>query len=258
MSELETNNELELNSIGNFLNQDILSRAIEHASCIISRTEELERDLFSLPFCIQNLDWINFCNNNDNISVAGANFEKEVCEDQIVLYETKSVEGKSRLIISDPNHQIPNLENPDLSEIYTKSDKQINNKGLIINQMKSNMGFIAYIPFLTGKKIVGIYIRSNGHNQFYYVGTFRTDISIPNISIDSNIVPRSVRGNLTETDKVIISNASPRFRNQLSGFYYVKDAIQYINSLMSNTIDPSYLCKLMILNKNLSFPSTPE
>ncbi len=117
---------------------------------------------------------------------------------------------------------------------------------------------VAYLSFLPGKKIIGLSIKTDNINQFYYVGSFGTNIIIPNISIDQNLMPRSLGSVLTETDKIIISNASSRFRNQVSDWYYLKDALIYFNSLLTQTVDPSYINKLMILNKVLSFSSGTE
>ena len=114
------------------------------------------------------------------------------------------------------------------------------------------MGLIVYIPFSPGKKIIGLYIKRESAYQFYYVGIFKTETSVPNISINRDLAIRSTRSLLTETDRVLISNASTRFRNKVSDWYYLGDALQYVNNLLHRTIDPSYINKLMTLNKTLS------
>jgi len=89
--------------------------------------------------------------------------------------------------------------------------------------------------------------------QFYYVGIFKPNTSVPNISINADIVPRSLSDTLTDTDQVIISNTSTRFRNKLSSWVTLSDVLSYINNIIYETVDPSYISKLMILNKSLSF-----
>lgn len=244
---------LPLNSIGNVLGVEILNQSIQHAEAIVNRAEEIENELFSLPMRIQNLNWKQFCDINANFKLAGTNFEKELSPDQVILFDDKTIKDNTRIMISHPDHQIPNIEHPDNSQIYVKNDKNvINAKGFILDQRRGNMGLTSYIPFLPGKKVIGLYVRRSSVNQFYYVGIFKTETSVPNISIDRDIITRNTRDVLTDTDKVVVSNASSRFRNQVQNWYYLKDALDYFNRLLFQTIDPSYINKLMVLNKTLS------
>lgn len=254
----DTNNALPQNSIGDALGVNILNQSIQHAESVISRTEIIENELFSLPLHIQNLNWRQFCAVNCQLKLVGSNFEKELCEEQVILSETTTFADRTRLIISHPNHQIPNIEGADHSRFYTKNDKQPNNKGFILEQIKGNMGLVSYISFLPGKKIIGLFIRRNSINMFYYVGLYKTETGVPNISINRDLTPRSISGNLTETDKVVISNASTKFRNQVHNWYYLKDALSNLYSLIFKTIDPAYISKLMVLNKTLSFSNNTE
>jgi len=254
MSETQNNttNALPLNSIGNILNEELLRRASQHVSSIVDRAEQLENDLFNLPIRVSNLDWFQFCNNINGISISGTNFEKPLSEDQIVLYETKTDENYSRIIVSSLNHKIPMLEG-ESPWVTIKNDKQLNSKGLLIEHIRNHTGLVAFVPFSFGKKIVGLSRYDSNIHRFYYVGGIRTDISIPNISIDSRLTLRSLNDPLNETDKVLISNTSSRFRTQVEDWNTLKDAINYFQGVLLQTIDPSYINKLMLLNKALSF-----
>lgn len=246
------------NSIGRMLiNDAILARAIEHITEIVNEAEEVENSLFSLPLRFQNLNWDQFCSINSDLRIANTNFDKPVCEDQVVLYENMSVNENTRIIISHPDHQIPNIEDADISTIHTCTDKQVNQKGFILEQVKGNMGIIAYIPFLPGKKIIGLFTKEGGIVQFYYTGIFKTDTIIPNISV-GELAPRRVATVLNDYDKVLIANSSPRLRNQVTSWYYLKEALRYLNNLLFQTIDPSYINKIMTLNKALSYQPTSE
>jgi len=248
------------NTVGDMLSglrANILNQAIQHATSTINRIDQMENEMFSLPLRVQNLNWKQFCDVQDSFKLAGSNFSIELHEEQVLIHENISYDDNTRLIISHPDHLIPNIDSRESVNIYTKSSKGINNKGFIMEQRKNNMGILSYISFLPGKKIFGLFLRAQNINQFYYVGNCKTNTIIPNITIDQNIIPRSMTSVLTETDKVIISNASPRFRNQISNWRYLSDALRYFNDLIFQTIDPAYISKLMILNKTLSFAS-PE
>jgi len=248
-------NTLPLNTIGNVLNVDILNQSIQHATGIVNRSEEIENELFSLPLRILNFNWKQFCDITRVFKLVGHNFEKALCEDQLILSETKTFENNTRIIITNPNHQIPSIEGASTVDIYAKNSKQINIKGFLLEMKKDNMGIISYIPFSDGNKIVGLYSKRTAlsQKQFYYVGIFKPDTSIPNISINPDLIPRHLTETLTDTDEVIISNTSSRFRNRLSSWHVLSDVLAYINSIIYETIDPSYISKLMVLNKSLSF-----
>lgn len=241
-------NEFDNKVIGNYITNHASNNAINS----INRISELEVDLFSLPLQIQNLNWKQFCDFNEGIEIAGTNFEQDLAEDQIAMVETITNSSNSRLIVSSTTHLIPSLENPDTKNIFTKARSNINNKGFIVIQQKDNLGLVFYISFLPGKKIFGLYTAVNGINQFFYIGSVKTDSIIPNVSVN-NLIPRSIDDELTEVDRIIISNASQRFKNRINNWVYVKDAINYFNDLLTKTVDPAYITKLITLNKELSF-----
>jgi len=251
----EVVNQLPLNTIGNVLNGDIINQSIQHAEGIVNRTEAIENELFSLPLRILNFNWKQFCDNIGVFKLVGSHFEKEICDDQVILFETKTFENKTRIIITNPEHQIPCIEGFTRFDIHTKNTKQVNGKGFIIEAMKDNMGMISYIPFIDGKKIVGLYVKrtTSSTKQFYYVGIFKPNTGIPNISINPDIIPRPLSETLTDTDKVVISNTSTRFRNKLSSWHTLSDVLGYINNIIYETVDSSYISKLMTLNRMLSF-----
>lgn len=257
----EMNNQqqgLPVNTIGNTLTEDLMQRSAQHTISTVNRAEQIEHELFSLPFHIQNFDWNQFCaEHNSDIQIVQSNFEQELTENQILLSETKTFQDKTRVIISDPTHLIPNVENADTFEFKTYSTKQVNNKGVMIVQDKGTMGIMTYLSFLPGKKIYGLFVKDNPEEikQFYFVGNISTSDIIPNISLPPDLVPRDLNSPLSENDKIIIANSSSRFKNKVSSLSTLKQALKYFNKLLGQTVDPAYMNKLMLLNKTLSFQS---
>lgn len=255
MSETQnTTAELPLNSIGNILSEELLRRASEHAMTTIRRSEEIENDVLHLPVRIRNLDWISLCNETPDIKVAGSHFEKPLHGDQLILFETQTDPEHTRVIVSNTTHQIPLLESGHLT-VHIKNDKQLNPKGLLVEHRNGEYGLLAFIPFTNGKKIVGLSTITNSIHRFYYVGNIKTETIVPNISINTRLTLRPLTSRLNEDDTVIIANAASRFRTQIDEWNTVKDALEYFYSIMTGTIDPSYINKLMLLNKTLSFVS---
>lgn len=259
MSETQNNiTELPLNSVGSILTGEILRRASEQAISVINRAEEIEQDLFNLPVRVRNLDWLSLCNEISGIKVAGTHFDKPLCDDQLVLYETLTDENFTRTIVTNTDHKIPLLVESGTIIVTVKNDKQLNPRGLLIEHKtegnRQNHGLVVFIPFIHGKKTLGLSLVTNNIHRFYYVGNIQTSTIIPNISLNNNLRLRPIRNNLSENDKIIIANTTSRFRAQVEEWSTIKEALEYFNSIiMTQTIDPSYINKLMSLNKQLSF-----
>lgn len=248
-----------VNNISNFLS-DLggtgAQQAYQKYLSVVNRTSEIEEDVFKLPFHISNIKWDHLCQlHSDLFNIIEPGSGETRAENTLLLSE-KTDKQNARNVVVNANTLIPYIEGADTLTVITRTSKQINNRGIIfIQEKRGECGIFSFITFEQGKKIVGFYTVSGNPltRQFYYIGHVKSEDPIPSVSIPTTATLRSLTSTLTEEDKIRITNSSQRFGKRIDDLTTVGDIIKITNESLTNTVDYSYVNKLMTINRDLSY-----
>ena len=222
----------------------------------ISTIGEIEHNILSLPFYISNINWGQFCERNNFFDIVRPRENQLLVENQIVIKDTitHKDKDKARDIIVNNDTLIPYIEDADITKTRTTTRRQANNSGMFIIQQKGNVGIVCYTTFIKNKKIFSAYIVPEGSDvkQFYYITSVKSNLIIPNISIPNSTSLRPLTDELTETDIINIANSSARLKKKAKNFTTVGDALTFFDDMLKNTVDFSYITKLITLNRDIS------
>lgn len=263
VTDIETSASLEVRNVAEMarflsdLGGTVAKKSFDYYQSIISRTSDVELDILNLPFHLYHLTWEQLCRlHSDAFGIVNPSEGETRDDNEIMLSEFISDKDKPRTVLVNKNALIPYIENADMLRIITRTKKQINHRGLIIIQEKSNnTGMFNFITFTQGKKIVGLYTSDGNNNtrQFYHVSHVKIEEPVPNISLPDTASVRPLTDVLSENDKIKIVNSSPRFRKKVDSLNTVKDIIEFLNASIMNTVDYTYINKLIELNFNISY-----
>lgn len=212
---------------------------------------------------VDNIGWSQFCElKGTNIKILNINklleteYLPEISENKLLIALTNK--KSTELIITTPKHIFPYVLNVPFSiSKFLISKNKVN--GILLDQYMydKNVGITTFVPINMGRKYYGYYTKLNQYKQYYYVSSCNESdpIILTNFPEQS---PRELSNVLTDIDKIIISNASNKFQKNIEKeiIINVKDALFSFSSIMMDTVDPSYIYKLLRLNKNISFPKS--
>lgn len=211
-----------------------------------------------IPYSIQNVTWPELCSRITNFKTPSVPSERPFFENQLLVLDYHSNPILTRMIMTTASHKIPFMDDANIT-IKTSTSRRINEKGLVLIQTHNtnNVGMLVFIPFANGKKICGFFTMSNGPYPtylFFHVEQYKESDNIIPIVLP-NVRPRLLASRLDDTDRVHLSNASSKFDRANNSMDYVEDMIIYLQNQMLDTIDPSYMFKIMELNKNMLYPT---
>ena len=171
-------------------------------------------------------------------------------ETLILRFNTSALMRKQFRTISS-KYKLPYIESPDNSyiNIITGTGNHIN--GFIYRQSKLqdnvSFNFICYVPFDESKKKVwGMY---KGVNTFAY-GASKIDETLPIIIFPTASI-RNMSSRLTEIDEILIESKYTK-KTRSRKWRTLNDAINGINTTITEVSDPNYIYKLMSLNCEIS------
>lgn len=253
-------------SIDRVLDDAMVRQVDDEVSNLRGQLAIQEEELIGGQLFMENTDWTGLCERYGTLSVISLN-SIPVSPYQLLLADSTTYgSNEIRLIITNPNHVLPRPRITNnlslIFNIYTRTDNRVNNKGLLIQIDNSGKGMYCYVPFNTGNKTYCLYKKDRHVKMVYTVNTISTDEIIPmhrdieNAISDSAITFRDSHELLTDDDKIIISNSSPKFRRMVCDWFDLGDALAYFDSTITNTVDPAYIKKLMQLSMDISIKRT--
>lgn len=216
------------------------------------------QEVMNMPLSIENIGLREFCEHtNGELSVFTGVLDPPVNSSQLLIF-VKERNVHTALLFSE-NPLIPYVRGGSI-EIRIRNDSgKLMDLGLIIDQNCGDYGLLTYVPFTTGKKIYGFYkkaycIRNNKDvKQFFVLGDCKEKDPIASIQCPT-MEARSVDIDLTDNDRIMSANCSPRFRKMAESWTYLGEALSDLSGLMLKTIDPNYIEKIMILNNQMCYP----
>lgn len=247
----------ENNNFANMNDQinDILDNAIDN---IEQSRADVRQQLNLIDFV--NISLGEFVKKTPNMSIFdNTSLKPPLSEDQLLLFFEH--DGENIAVLSSPKHMIPYIENSTI-QIFTKTSKnKVIENGFLFNMEsnKDNLGITVFVPYMSGKKIYGFFKYIKRENlispirQYFNVGSCSEDEIVPSVSLPT-VEPRPLESDITERDKVMAANCSPRFDKLSTTWKTVIDALDDYHYILHKTIDPNYIEKIMFANKQLSFP----
>jgi len=242
--------------------QDELNQFFEEEEII---QEEISEEIFSPPFRVTNIPIEEYCGLDDitNMQIVEVDVDPPPLDTQVLLGIKDSIEGSgifSHLFLANRQLMIPHIIGATPLVFIRNTNDKLINSGFELREQFEVEGTIytlfCYIPFISGKKIFGF----GTTNEYFYeqaffsVGFCKENESIPTFEIPP-IEFRDQRLHITDTDKIICSNTSARFRKMSSGWNSIKYAIIDLNEMLFSTIDPNYMEKIMRLNMFFTVPN---
>ncbi len=239
--------------------ENTVNNILDEAINEIERTRENIRQNLNLIDFV-NISFSEFVEKVDGMSIfENDSIDPPLSKDQLLIFFVH--EGEHIAVLSSPTHIIPYIPNSNIT-IFTKTSKnKVIENGFLFNMESStdNIGITVFVPYMTGKKIYGFFKYIHREEllkpirQYFHVGSCKEDEVIPSVSLPI-IEPRSIESNITEEDKVMAANCSPRFDKLSKTWTKVIDAIDDYHYILHKTIDANYIEKIMIANKQLSYP----
>ena len=270
--------------IDDSFDSDILSE-VEDA---LARKDEIvgaaQVEVLNLNALLQNLSWEEFAAlPNSQIKVADASRLFDTNETgllqgsiidgaSLILYNEQRdfVAYRSYPIITTSNTSVSVIVDDDVDTSVRLPVKAVGDipRGMIISQKYTdkNLGSVSFLPIATGlKKVFGMYNIITPDTDysipiyaFFYATSCKSDEMIPSVSHIQVPETFDVNRSLTEIDKVMMSNTSARFKTIAQQCDTVYEALRQINNYMSETIDPNYILKLMLLTQQLVYVNVAD
>jgi len=249
-------------TVGNSVENNINSILDQAISNIEETRESVRQNLHLVDFV--NISLSEFVEKVDDMSIFnGETLDPPLSKDQLLIFFVH--EGENIAVLTTPTHIIPYIQNSTI-KIFTKTSKnKVIENGFLFNMesQTENIGITVFVPYMTGRKIYGFfrYIQREDLlkpiRQYFHVGSCKEDGVVPSVSLP-NTEPRSIESTITEEDKVMAANCSPRFDKLSTTWETVLDALDDYHYILHKTIDPNYIEKIMIANKQLSYPRTED
>jgi len=241
-----------------FLDLDEIQREMDNVYISEQRTISEIQQVMNMPLSIENIGLLEFCGHtNGELSIFSGVLDPPINSSQLLIF-VKERNVHTALLFSE-NPLIPYIRGGTI-EIRIRNDSgKLMDLGLIIDQHNGDYGLLTYVPFTTGKKIYGFYKKANctrNHKevkQFFVLGDCKEKDPIAAIQCPP-MEARSVDIDLTDNDRIMSANCSPRFRKMAESWTYLGEALSDLSGLMVKTIDPNYIEKIMILNNQICYP----
>lgn len=220
--------------------------------------QEVQQNM-GLVLTIENVPIREFCERSSTLlSVFEQQMDPPMNSDLVLVF-AKERTVQTPLLFTN-SHVMPFVSDAVIGVEIRSDTGRLMDGGILIDQYKEPYGIFSYLPYSAGKKIYGFYKRTTcGRNhkdirQYFTVGECKEGDPIPSIQIPE-MQARNLDDNLTEVDKMLAANSSPRFRKLSEGWSYLGEALHDLNGLMRRTIDPNYIEKIMFLNNQMSYPA---
>jgi len=230
-----------------------------------NETEALKE--LDVCFNVENLKWPQFLEKLKErgfpkLEVVPLDFQ--IHSDQFLIKEYIS-SGINKLTIVNPNFLVPYIGGSlDVKTfIYNTSPHKFYEKGIVLVQTLNNLGLFCFMPFSSGKKIYGYYKREtiqrtdSKRSCFFYTNSSNPELPINNVSYNEDIVTfNKLEEPLTENQHIRIENNGAKFKKVLVESESNTPTLSYmlfnLDKMLSKTIDPSYMEKIINLNKEIS------
>lgn len=256
----------------------ISENIVEQVEEQVSNMENMENNVqsFSNPLVFNNISWEEFCDLEEE---SVKNFFKivdtgdlEVVDGESILAESKSFRGQFKLKIVNSSIQIPILQGSKSFYVKTTTSKgKINERGVILRQYRKRAikideeneqniseGLFSFIPFNDKTSIHGFFqsIVRQGVSIpfpcFFNVIKKQSEEPLTDLVIPPDYIV-DVTTRLNDNQIILISNSSSKLKNEVENWSTISDLSHFVKEQIFNTIDPSYVFKLMDLNKNVIF-----
>ncbi|MCK5016509.1 MAG: hypothetical protein KAS32_05485 [Candidatus Peribacteraceae bacterium] len=284
-TEIDAENLLDDESYVNVLGTDFTDSIISQVDEALERKDELvqtaQQEVLNMDALLQNLSWEQFAAlPNTQVKVADAKRLFEANEDgdtrgeiianvELLLFnESRDFESyRSYPIITSASTSVTVIVD-DAVETSVRLPIKVTGdvpRGMIISQKYTDqkLGAVSFLPIASGlKKVFGMYNIIDSESipvyAFFYATACKSDEMIPSVSHVDIPEDFDVHRSLTETDKVLMSNTSARFKTISQQCDTLYEALRQINNYMSETIDPNYILKLMLLTQQLVYVNVAE
>ena len=231
-------------------------------AAVEERTRELAQESqaeMNLVLAIENMGIQEFCRRTQQLSLFEQTMDPPMNAELVLVFAKERTVQTPMLF--NATHMLPYVDGSTISIEIRSDTGRLMDGGILIDQFKgdTSYGIFVYLPFTYGKKIYGFYhlghCTKNRKNirQYFSVGECKESEPIPSIQLP-DMTPRNLDSELTDNDRILAANSSPRFRKLSENWVYLGEGLNDLNGLMRKTIDPNYLEKIMMLNNQLSYP----
>lgn len=228
--------------------------------------EEEENDkinnLMNVKLKITNLNIREFVTKfpNNNVNVTDINLTPPVYGTDVIFHFND--ENHSYVKLIDSGTMIPYVENAEDVFIHhiTNIDNKMMDSGFCVIYSIEDTGLFCYVPYDRNKKTYGIFkicrdLNDKGDRlpkrlKFYYSNTVKHDSEIISVAEPENPL-RHCSSAITTRDILMASNLSAKFKKLSEKWGTLSDALNDLETLLLNTVDPMYMAKIMEINKYL-------
>ena len=256
------------------INESIVEQTEQQVEEIQNAEEEIQT--FENPLIFNNISWEEFCDLEEEVIVDKFKIidtgDLEVIQGESILAESKSYHGSFRMKIVNSEINIPILQGYKSFFIKTTTSKgKLNERGIMLRQYRKrpikideeneqniSEGILSFIPFNEKYSIHGFFqsqVRQGiavPYPCFFNVIKMESDESLNDMVIPPDEII-DVSKQLSETQIIMIANSSSKLKNEVELWSTISDLTTFVRNQVFNTIDPSYIFKLMDLNKKVIF-----
>lgn len=239
------------------LDIDEITRQISEIQQVRDQVVNDTQNEMGIALNVVNLTASQFSEKTDLLTKFSGELDPQITQ-QITLLFVKERTVSTPVMFLDI-HKIPYIDESELDIVIRNENGRLIEDGMWIDQSKDGYGLICFIPYRSGKKIYGFYKLgfceriSKDVRQFFAVGSCREQEGVPSIQLPSRD-PVSLDNDISQNDRILAANNSPRFRKMADGWTFLGEAISDLNNLMRKTVDPNYIEKIMSLVNQMSYP----
>lgn len=246
-------------------NEEVSDMGVDEAE----RTESAELDYMLQTIPIVNMSWKTFIDRVPSrigmldIRIGDRGIDEYVeIDNKIPVYEDCG-DGDIRIVLLDGDHKLPYINDPNCEvRMITKLiDRNSHNpNGIVINQYleADNIGLFTYMPITNHKKfkVCAFYEKIDGAAVYTTCRKYKPEDELvsPTKHGLKNVHDRETLDvPINSEHKIIISNINAKFARDIESdaFGTLKDVYFYLNDHVLNTIDGSYVMKLMKASRDL-------